>query len=169
MSQLLIIRQLQMAKPPDLTRGFATRYHWGATPQDTQYRLALRTRHKFRPPPSPNPGFAPAPGSNFLVSMNNLWSSIRLVFVGGSLEFSPSLVCDIPGTGLKYAYPKGGGAPPKLPPIFFFLMDGKYTILLLANGDVFLMMLLLIFNHQTHKYGNASELWRELWCTKYTY
>ena len=25
-----------------------------------------------------------------------------MVFVGGSLEFSPSLVCDIPGTGLKY-------------------------------------------------------------------
>ena len=30
-----------------------------------------------------------------------------MVFVGRSLEFFPSLVCDIPGTGLKYAYPKG--------------------------------------------------------------
>ena len=30
-----------------------------------------------------------------------------MVFVGRSLEFSPSLVCDIPGSGLKYAYSKG--------------------------------------------------------------
>ena len=50
----------------------------------------------------------------------------------------------------------GGGGSPEIAQNCF-LMDGKYTILLLANGDVYLMMLLLIFNHQNHKYGNASE------------
>ena len=51
----------------------------------------------------------------------------------------------------------GGAKAPEIVPKFHF-MDGKYTILLLANGDVYLMMLLQIFHHQNHKNGNASKV-----------
>ena len=39
-----------------------------------------------------------------------------------------------------------------------FMIDSKCTILLSATGDVYLMKLLLIANHQNHKYGNATKL-----------